>query len=148
MSKVIAERSFIVESSRERVWDLIGKVIFRSLPGMENIVIVDESNFEASLKMKVLLLELRMKLKGQIVDMSPPDSLAVKLAIEGPGGLFRIILKVTIVTPSIEEGRTAVACQVTAERMGILLSGLSLGYPRRFSQSTFEAIENRLKDLV
>lgn len=148
VNKGIAERSFVVEAPRERVWHLIGKVIFSSLPGMEKVEILDESNFRALLRMKVSLAELSMKLRGEIVDMSPPDFFAVKLALEGPGGLFRMDQKVTMVLTSVERGRTVVACKATAERMGILFRKLLLGQARRFARSTFEAIEKRLQDLA
>lgn len=148
MNKGIAERNFVVEASRERVWRLMGKVIFNSLPGMEKVEILDDSNFRALLRMKVSLAELSIKLRGEMVDMSPPDSFAVKLALEGPGGLFRMNQKVTLALTSVEKGRTAVACKATAERMGILFRGLLLGQARRFARSTFESIEKRLQDLA
>ena len=42
MSLEIAERRFEVEASLDRVWRLIGKVIFSCLPGMEQVEILDE----------------------------------------------------------------------------------------------------------
>ena len=144
----IGERNFVVGASRERVWRLIGKVIFSSLPGMEQVEILDDTSFRALLKIKILWLEMRMKLKGEMVDMAPPASFGVNITVEGLGGLFRMKQKVTIQMTSIEKGKTAVACRAKAEKTGILLRWLSVGQARRFAQSVFEAIEKRLQDLA
>ena len=140
----ITEKHFVVEASRDRVWRLIGKVIFSSLPGMENIDIVDENRFRAIMRMKVLFVEVKMNLQGEMVDMSPPDSFAVRLALEGPGRLFRIDQRVSFSMAAVEKEKTAVACELTAEKMGILFRGQA----RRFATSVFDAIEKRLKELL
>ena len=148
MNTEIAVRNFVVDAARERIWRLIGKVIFSSLPGMEQVEILDDTSFRALLRVKVLLSELTMRLKGEIVDMVPPNSLGVNITVEGLGGLFRMKQKVTIGMTSIEKGKTAVACRASAESMGILLRWFSIGQARRFAQSVFEAIEKRLQDLA
>ena len=148
MSIEVAVKHFVINASQERVWRLIGKVIFSSLSGMEKVEILDETRFRAFLRVKVSLLELTMRLKGEIVDMLPPDSLVVNIAIEGLRGLFRMNQKVTIDISSIDQERTAVACQAMAESMGILSRGMFLRQARRFAQSVFETIEKRLQDLA
>ena len=148
MSTEIASKNFVVDASQERVWRLIGKVIFNSLPGMEEVEILDERNFRAFLRMKVTLVELRMRLRGEIVDMAPPHSFAVNLTVEGLAGLFKMNQKVTIEMASIEKARTSVVCKAMAEGMGILLRGLFLGQAQHFAQSVFETIEKRLQDLA
>lgn len=77
----------MIEASRDRVWRLIGKVIFSSLPNMENVEILDESSFRALLRMKVLGLGLNMKLKGEMVDMVPPG---IFWRAAGAGGPRRV----------------------------------------------------------
>jgi carbon monoxide dehydrogenase subunit G len=144
----IGAKNFVVEASRERVWRLIGKVIFSSLPGMEQVEILDDTSFRALLGVKVLLLEMTMRLKGEMVDMAPPASFGVNITIEGLGGLFRMKQKVTIEMTSIEKGKTAVACRARAEDMGVLLRWLSVGQARRFAHSVFASIEKRLQDLA
>lgn len=144
----IAVKNFVIDASQDRVWRLVGKVILNSLPGMEEVEILDERNFRAFLRVKVSLLELTMRLKGEIVDMVPPDSLVVNIALEGLRGLFRMNQKVAIDITSIDQGRTAVACQAMAASMGILSRGMFLGQARRFAQSVFETIEKRLQDLA
>lgn len=147
-SLTIAERNFVIEASRDRVWRLIGKVIFSSLPNMENVEILDENSFRALLRMNVLGLELRMKLKGEMVDMVPPESFGVRLALEGLGGFLQMNQKVNFVMIPVENGKTSATCKATAEKIGMFFRLFLLGQARRFAQSTFEAIEKRLRDLA
>jgi len=144
----IAQKSFSVGASRERVWRLIGKVIFSSLPNMENVEILDENNFRAVLRMKVLGIKLDMKVKGEVVDMVPPESFAVRLGLEGPAGFFPMTQKVGFAISPREKGETFVTCKATAEQMGSFSRLFLLGQARRFAQGIFEAIEKRLMDLA
>lgn len=147
LDEELAWRTFEVDAPQARVWRLIGKVIFSCLPGMEEIDVVDETNFRALQRMKIAFMEVRMRLKGEIVDITPPRSLAVNLAIEGAGGLVRMTQKVTIGMAAIESGRTAVTCKATAAMSGIL-GRLLLSQARPFVQAIFEAMEKRLQYLV
>jgi carbon monoxide dehydrogenase subunit G len=148
MKTEIASRNFVVDASQERVWRLVGKVILSSLPGMEEMEILDENNFRAMLMVKVSFLKLRMRLRGEILEMKPPDALAVNLTLEAPGGLFTMIQEVSVNISFLEQGRAAVSCRTVAENTGILFRVLFLKQARRFAQSTFEAIEKRLQDLA
>lgn len=148
MSTLIAEKNFAVAAPRERVWRLIGKVIFGILPGMEKVEILDENSFRAILRMKVLGVRLIMRLKGEMVDVSPPESFSVILLLEGPGGLFKAKQKVTFAMTPVENGKTSVACKATIENMEPLPRLLLLGQAQRFANSTFAAIEKRLKELA
>lgn len=144
----IAERNFVVSAARDRVWRLIGKVIFSSLPNMENVEILDENSFQALLRLKILGIGLNMKLKGEMVDMSPPESFGVRLALEGPGGFLRMNQKVNFVMIPVEKGKTSVSCKATAEKIGTFFRPFFLGQARHFAHSTFEAIQRRLQDLA
>jgi carbon monoxide dehydrogenase subunit G len=148
MNTVIASRDFVVGAPRERVWRLIGKVILSSLLGMEEVEILDENNFRAFLRVKVSFLGLKMKLRGEIVDMVPSHSLGVHLFVEGPGGLFKMSQKVILVMASVEGGKTAVACKAAAESAGALSRALLMPQARRFARGVFETIEARLRDLA
>jgi carbon monoxide dehydrogenase subunit G len=148
MSTLIGEKNFSVAASRERVWRLIGKVIFGILPGLEKVEILDENTFRAILKMKVLWVRWSMKVRGEMVDISPPESFSVKLFIESPGGLFTMEQKVTLAMTIVDKSQTEVGCKATADSMGIPFRVLLLGQARRFARSTFEAIEKRLKELA
>ena len=141
---LLEHRSFQVETSQERVWRLIGKAIFSCLPGMENVEILDENNFRALMKERVLGFKVSLKLTGEIVEMEPPDSFSVKLLLKS--GLFRLDQKVTFTTIRVEEGKTTVDCKATIENLKFLTRLFLVGRARSFARSTFEAIEKRLKE--
>ena len=147
-STILAQKDFVVNAPRERVWRLIGKVIFSVLPGMENMEILDENNFRAILRIKMMGSEWPLKLKGEMVDISPPESFSVKLFLEGVGGIVKAGQKVSIAMIPVEETKTSVACKATLEEMGGLPRALFSGQARSFARTTFEAIEKRLKELA
>jgi len=144
----LAEREFIVNANPDRVWRLIGKVIFSVLPGMESMEILDENNFRALLRVKMIGAEWVLKLRGEMVDISPPESFSVRLLLEGLGGLVKADQKVAFAMTPAEDGKTAVACRATAEDMGFLQRVFLTGQARGFARQTFEAIEKRLKELA
>lgn len=148
MEMIVAEKQFEVGASQDRVWRLIGKVIFSSLAGMENVEILDENNFRALLRVKIAPIGLSLALRGEMVDMLPPNSFGVKLELKGLSGLVRMSQKVTMAISSVANNRTVVTCTAAAEGMGILGRILFLGQARRFAQSTFDAIEKRLKEVA
>ncbi|HYB21743.1 MAG TPA: hypothetical protein VEH09_12480 [Thermodesulfobacteriota bacterium] len=148
MATELAKKIFEVEASPERVWRLIGKVIFSSLPGMENLEILDENNFRAILRVKTLGILLSLKLKGEMTDISPPDFFSVKLFLEAPAGLFQAEQKVAFAMTPLKSGKTSVTCKATVENLGFLPRFLLAGQARSFANSTFEAIEKRLKELA
>ncbi|OPY72132.1 MAG: Carbon monoxide dehydrogenase subunit G (CoxG) [Syntrophorhabdus sp. PtaU1.Bin058] len=148
IEREIAARSFEVDAPQARIWRLIGKVIFSCLPGMEEVEVADEMNFRAIQRMKVAFIELRMKLKGEITDITPPESLAVSLTIEGPGGLIRMRQKVTIGITAIGGKKTAVSCKAVANDAGGPFSRLLLARAKLFVQALFKDMEKRLQYLV
>jgi carbon monoxide dehydrogenase subunit G len=148
MATLLDERNFVVDASQERVWRLIGKVIFSSLPGMERMEILDENNFRSLLITRVMGAQVTLKLKGEMVDVEPPDSFSVKLFLEGPGGMFKADQKVSFAMTPIDATKTRVACKAVMEQMGLLPGLLLTSQARSFARSTFEAIEKRLKELA
>lgn len=144
----LAERKFIVNAAPDRVWRLIGKVIFSVLPGMESMEILDENNFRSLLRVKMMGFEWILKLRGEMVDISPPEAFSVRLLLEGLGGLVKADQKVALAMTPVENGKTSVVCRATVEDMGFLPRLLLLGEARRFARSTFGAIEKRLQELA
>ena len=145
---ILAEREFIVNAPPDRVWRLIGKVIFSVLPGMESMEILDENNFRALLRVKMMGSEWVLKLNGEVVDISPPESFSVRLLLEGLGGLIEARQKVALVMTPLENGKTSVACCAATEDMGFLQRALFTGEARSFARQTFAAVEKRLNELV
>ena len=144
----LAEREFIVNATPDRVWRLIGKVIFSVLPGMESMEILDENNFRALLRVKMMGSEWVLKLKGEMVDISPPESFSVRLLLEGLGGLVKADQRVAFAMTPAEGGKTSVACRATAQGMGFFQRRFLSVQARNFARQTFEAIEKRLKELA
>ncbi len=145
---LLDERNFEVQASQERVWRLIGKVIFSSLPGLERMEILDESNFRGVLRIQILGVQITLKLKGRMLDMQPPDSFSVQLLLEGPAGMFKADQRVAFTMTPVEAERTGVACEAVIDEIGFLAGLLVKGQARSFARSTFEAIEKRLKELA
>ena len=144
----LAEREFVVNATPDRVWRLIGKVIFSVLPGMESMEILDENNFRSLLRVKMMGIDWALKLRGEMVDISPPESFSVRRLLEGMGGLVQADQKVSLAMTLAENGKTSVACRATMEDMGFLQRIFLTGQARGFARETFEAIEKRLKELA
>ena len=113
------KKDFVVNAPPERVWRLIGKVIFSVLPGMENMEILDENNFRALLRVKMMGSEWALKLKREMVDISPPESFSVRLFLEGVGGMVKTGQKVAFAMTPVEGGKTSVACRGHGGRNGV-----------------------------
>ena len=145
---VLAERNFSVGASQERVWRLIGKVIFSALPGLENIEILDENSFRGVLRLKLLGVQMSNRVKGEIVDVLPTESFSVNLFLFGPGGLFTLSQRATFAMKEVDRNQTEITAKATADSVGFLFRFLLIGQARRFARSTFEAIEQRLKELA
>lgn len=145
---LVAEKKFVVASSPERIWRILGKVIFSSLPEMENIEILDENNFRAILKTKTLGTELILKVKGEIADIVPPENLAVKLSLTGTGIFSEINQRVCFNLTSKETGKTIVECKALVEKIGRFSRFLFMGQIRKFAEEIFAAIEKRMEELV
>jgi len=148
METILAERNFSVGAPQERVWRLIGKVIFSALPGLENVEILDENSFRGVLRLKLLGVQMSNRVKGEITDVLPPESFSVNLFVSGPGGLFTLSQRATFSMKEVDRNKTEITCKASADSMGFLFRFLLIGQARRFARSTFEAIEKRLKELA
>lgn len=145
---LVGAKKFSIPALPERIWRLLGKVIFSSLPEMENIEILDENNFRAILKTKLLGAELILKMKGEVIDIIPPQSLAVKLSLSGPGIFSEIDQRVDFTIWAEGQEKTRVECKAVVEKIGRLSRVFLIGQIKKFAQATFEAIEKRLLELV
>jgi hypothetical protein len=146
--EIIATRKFVIEASSDRVWSLMGRVIFGSLP-LESMQLIDENNFTALLRVPILSTSIAMRLRGQIVaDSSHPGSLSVLLIARKARGLIRLDQKVTLATMPAGEGKTEVVCESIAQGMSIAFRVFLLGKAKRMARSTLESIERRFKSIA
>ena len=148
METFIAEKRLAAEASPERVWDLLGTLIFDSLEGLEKMEIIDENNFRAELKAKAFGLPLTWHLRGEMIDISPPASLSVKLIAKSKWDLITVVQKITFSLEAVGEGETTLTCRAMAEDLPPLMRWAMLGEVKKLTQQIFDTIEERLKQLV
>ena len=146
--RIIAVSEFDIEASQERLWHIIGGVILNSLSGLERMEILDDNNWQALLRIKLGFVVLNMNLKGEMVDMSPPDSLGVRLNAKSKWGILHMNQKVAIAFTTIDKDKTEVAGKAVSEDMGIILRLFTMWRAKSFAASIFNNIEDRLKYLT
>ena len=146
MGQVLAERKFTVEAPAQRVWKLLGRVIFDSLE-MEKFHAIDDRNFDALLRVKLAFFDLPMQVKGVMTDITPLKSLTVRLEVKGPGGIH-VNQEVSIALAPANGGKTEVSCRASVERMRALLKPFLLGTMRSVSGKILGSLEERLRQLA
>ncbi|MDD4859050.1 MAG: hypothetical protein PHR56_02470 [Dehalococcoidales bacterium] len=145
MEKVFAQRSFVIEASRDRVWDLIGRVTIDSLQP-EGFNYEDESNFSATIKAKAAFITLPMQLKGQIASIVPPETLVTVLNVTGLSGMLKVGQKVSYKLNAVD-GKTEIACVASGEMpgfIGLLLTPVA----KNFANKIFADVEKMLRNLA
>ncbi len=148
METFIAEKRLAAEASQERVWDLLGTLIFDSLEGLEKMEIIDENNFRAELKAKAFGLPLTWHLRGEMIDITPPTSLSVQLTAKSKWELITVLQKITFRLDAAGEGQTTLTCQAVAENLPPLMRWVMLGEVKKLAQQIFDTIEERLKQYI
>ncbi len=141
---IITETKFIIESSRERIWQVLLKAMMSCLP-FERMQLVDEKKFCAVLPIKIGFVALPMNVKIEIVDMSPPEVLETILKAKSLAGVIWLNQRATFTLQATDEGKTEVACRIVVEEMATLLRVVCLWKVKRFVADTFKEIEGRLK---
>lgn len=142
----MVERHFAIDGPQQRVWDVLAKAIYQSVP-LEKMNIVNEKTFYAELRWNLAFIRLTLNLEAKFVDISPPSFIGCILLVNK--GMMRSSLKVMFTLRAVSESRTEVACVATAEGKG---TGGILGWILRTGQKTFagkvfDSLEARLKQL-
>ena len=148
METLIAEKKLAADASRERIWDLLGTLIFDSLEGLEKMEIIDENNFRAELKAKAFGFPLTWHLKGEMTDIYPPETLSVRLTAKSKGSLITVVQKITFSLDDAGEGQTTMVCRAVAENLAPYLRWVFLGQVKTLAQQIFDSMAERLKQLV
>ncbi len=148
METLIAEKKRAADASQERVWDLLGTLIFDSLAGLQKMEIIDENNFRAELKSKAFGVPLTWHLRGEITDISPPSSLTVKLTAKSKGDLIAVRQKITFSLHSVGEGKSTMVCQAVAEDLAPLIRRFFLGQVKSLTKQIFDSLAERLRQLA
>lgn len=146
MAELLAERKFTVGTQRQRVWSLLGRVIFDSLQ-LERFHARDDRNFDALLRVKLAFFSLPMQVEGLMADISPPESLTVLLEVRGLR-IIQLSQKVTIALSQAEGGKTEVACKASMERMSAFFRPFLIGKAKSLGGQVLGNLEENLQRLA
>ena len=145
----LAQSEFVVKAPIDRVWSLMGRVITSTMPGLERMKPVDESNFRAILRVKVAFISIPMRLLGQVGGGGyETGTLTVNLKAKGMGGIIKLNQKVKFTITAVNEDETEVGCEAVAEDLDLLSRVLLLGIVRKMGKDILAKIEKRLKQIA
>ncbi len=141
---IVADKNFIIDSPRERVWQLLLRVVMRCMP-FESMELVDEKNYFALLKIGIGCIALPVRVQIEITDIFEPESLVTILKARGMGGMVWLNQKATFTLTSLSESKTQVTCNLVAQGMARLLRIFFLWRVKSFAQGSLENIEALLR---
>ena len=67
----IAQKEFTIAAPQARVWELLGRIIYRSLP-LEQMEVVSETTFFAVLRWRIAFIRLPLRVKVALVHLPAP----------------------------------------------------------------------------
>jgi len=141
---IIAERKFSINSSQQRIWDLLLKAVLSSMP-FERMQVQSEKNVRALLKAKAWFISLPMDVEIEIVGISPPESLVSVLKAKGMKGIIWLKQSSNFTLRPINESQTEVACTVEDGGMATILRMFMSGQVKAFTNDALNKVEERLK---
>lgn len=147
MDEVIAERKFTIDASRERLWAVLGRAIIDSLE-LEQFYARDDRNFSALTRVKVVFITVTMQVRGEMSDVSPPESLSVLLEVKGIGGIVQLNQKVTFTLDAVDTSHTQVVCKSTVQNIGLLRRIILIPMIKSFTKRIFENTEKLFRRLA
>ena len=143
MNAPIVHRQFVIEASQQRVWDLLGRTVYRCLP-LEKMNAVSETTAYAVLRLRLAFISLPLNVKVELVDISPPSSLGSKIWVK-KRVIKLVALKVTFTLRPVDEGKTEVVCTAMEDGRRTMLGWLVRGQQRSFTEGMFDSIRARLE---
>jgi len=144
---VIAEKKFIINSSQQRIWELLLKSVLRFMP-FERMRPITEKSVRALLRVKMGFISLPMDVEVEIVEASAPELLVTVLNSKGMGGLINLKQRATFKLVPVDENKTEVDCNIVAEEMGIIVRIFLLWRVRTVARDSFQGLEERLNQWV
>lgn len=137
----------MIRAPQDAVWDNIGKAIFSSFP-MENVVIPDENNFRALIRVKIGLFRLKLYLRGELGEVSSTESLIVTIGLKSRGSIIQLTQKVLFSLTSVDEDNTEITCQVLQESVTPSFLKIFLGREvSRTAKDTLQGIREYLRQI-
>jgi len=141
---IIAEAKFIVNISRERIWQLLLKAMMNCV-SFERMQLIDERNFHGQLPMKMGFIPLRMDVKLQLSDVSPLELLVTLLKAKSMLGIIWLNQRVTFTLRAVDKDKTEISCQVVEEGMATLLRVFFLWKVKSFASLVLKGVEDNLR---
>ncbi|MBI4319331.1 MAG: hypothetical protein HY675_12645 [Chloroflexi bacterium] len=144
---LITQRKFVIDASRERIWDLIDRALFSTLD-LQRMSVVDEHNITAQVPVKMGPIKIPMDLRVEITDATPLENLAATLHVKSKGGIIRLSTQTSIRLSRVGEDKTEVACTAAAEEMSALKRAVFLWKVKSFSGDVFDGVRNYLEKMA
>jgi hypothetical protein len=139
---VIAQKSFTIKSDQQKVYKVLGNAIFQCLP-LEEMNILDVKNFQAVMRYRLGFINLPLKLKGKLVDVSSPVLLSFVIRVEK--GFLQMVLKTTFMLKQIDEANTGVACIAVEDGKRTIIGRITRGQQHDFAMKLFDAMQAQLQ---
>lgn len=151
MEKLASDIKYVVNAPPNMVWDLIGRAIFEGMgSGLSQMKVLDENNFRANLLVKFFgFIPMPMKLQGEMTDMTPPDTMGVKLTITGLGGFIKSVMAVNFRTTAVGDDKTEVHNLTTLLKLEpAFIAWASMGVIKGQAKSIANGIRKKLIDWI
>jgi carbon monoxide dehydrogenase subunit G len=141
---IIAESSFTIDSSQQRIWELLLKSVLRFMP-FERIKPLSEKSVTALLKVRMGFISLPMNVMVEIVEATPPQLMVTVLEARGMGGIIWLKQRATFTLTSADDEKTEVGCKIALEGMGIMVRIFLMRLVKTFARDSFQGLEDRLR---
>lgn len=140
------EGSVDIKADSSKVFELLTdpRFIAGTLPDAENVVVVDENNVEAKVKVKISLISTSLKVKLRIGDKKAPAH--AMLYAEGTGGGSS--LRITSAFDLEGDGATTIRWVADAQVTGLMAglgSTLLQGFSEKKVSEIFEGITKAIE---
>ena len=120
MGNVLSQKEIILGASQQRIWSLLGRVIIDSLE-LEKFKARDDRNFRAVMLVKMLFVTVPMQIKGEMVNITPPETMDVLLDVEGFGGTIKLKQTIQFRLTQMDNEKTKLVCSVLLNNIGSMI---------------------------
>jgi carbon monoxide dehydrogenase subunit G len=141
------EKTFVIGSSPERIWELLLKAILRCMP-LERMKPLSDNNVSALLRVKLGFISIPMGVNVETADVSPSESVVTIVKAKGLCGFVWLNQRFTFILKKVSEEETEITCKVVYEEMSPLLKVswvLLSHFVEAMAKDTFNLLEERLK---
>lgn len=140
-----AQSQFTVDAPQQRVWNLLGRVIYQCLP-LEKMDVVNEKVLYAELRWKLAFVALRFHIRVEFVDISPPNLFVCLISVRK--GIIQLSLRVIFALRPVNQQKTEVTCTAAEEgKAGMLQRWATRRQQQNFAENIFDSMKARLEQL-